>query len=450
MFNLRLSGPPHRYNPYSLLPAREDGRPVNATDPADRQKPRLVFRSRWRFQKPFVLPEGLRLLKIDPVLGPIGLALGGIKFELHGLLWYKLYTFSIPNPQSRADATDTGPWLELLVAMLMCRGMGKQEINEAVLCAFKAAWPKAEVDYSSPRKAVAEFAESGCADKNYLDELGKAACDKGAFVSRIWEALLYQRFKSDGWVVSGGGEGPDFRLEKGSLKILVQAVAPQPGDPCRSGMSLAWQNRKSGERFTNVYDEMLTRLTGALKQKKNDHLKHIEKSCADAGVPFVIAVNDIRLRSGHGHYPITGLPLILHAVLPVGTPAMIENVETGEVIDGPRLQWRLEIPRRNGLSVPTDVFCSKDYDCVSAVIYCWSVDSPKWSIRSICDPNLRHPPCVVAHNPRAKNPLPLGWLPGAIEYVIELERGKGCVGATDVEAFTIKRLTPPSTPPRTS
>lgn len=254
-----------------------------------------------------------------------------------------------------------------------------------------------------------------CADKNYLTELDKGDTDKGQFVSRLWEAMLYSRFNEADWSVSGGGNGPDFRIDMDASKgnVLVEAVAAQLGDADKNGMTREWQDRKRGEIFNNIYNDMIPRLTSVLKTKKDNHLKHIESHPEDKDTPFVIAVHDGMLGSAHGHHPCTNLLLIVHAVLPVGTPAVIENAETGEEIVGPHLQSRNAIPKRNGGTAPTGCFLDDDYKCVSAVIYCWGLYEVNDKDGA---EDLRQPPYVVVHNPEAKNPLPQPWLPGATEY----------------------------------
>lgn len=307
-----------------------------------------------------------------------------------------------------------------------------------VKAAFQKAWPKAVPAHRAHmEQMVAEFATSGCADENYLTELAKGDTDKGQFVSRVWEAMLYSRFMAAGWSISGGGAGPDFRLEKDGQKILVEAVAAQPGDPEKGGLPTEWQERRERGGYLGKfqYDNMIPRMTSVLKTKKDNHLKHIKNSFADKDTPFVIAIHDGLLGSAHGHHPCTDLPLIVHAVLPAGTPAVIEDVDTGEEIVGRHLQRRPGIAKRNGGTAPTDCFLDDNYAAVSAAIYCWGI--PEES-----DGTFRQPSYVVVLNPKAKNPLPQPWLPGVIEYRATEEASSG--------GLKIERLLPPSVRPRTS
>jgi len=77
---------------------------------------------------------------------------------------------------------------------------------------------------------VEAFANSGAADSNYLDALN--ANDEGQFWSRIWEAMLHARFEKLGWKVSGGGAGPDFKVETKAGTVLVEATAPAGWHSC--------------------------------------------------------------------------------------------------------------------------------------------------------------------------------------------------------------------------
>lgn len=299
---------------------------------------------------------------------------------------------------------------------------------KAVKAAFASAWPNATEPTGDLEQLAVQFARSGCADTNYLTELGKGGADRAQFISRVWEAVLYARFVEDGWNVSGRGAGPDFTLKKDQLTVLVEAVAAQPGDPEKSGMPAEWQDRSS-KFFVNIYDEMIPRLTSALKTKTDNYQKYLQQNPDHRTMPFVIAINDVRLRSAHGLFPPTGLPLIVHAVLPVGGYATVEDVATGQEIVPWCLTWREQVPKRNGQLVPTDSFLDPNYACVSAVIYCWTLEARENGI-------------IVVHNPKATKPLPQGLLPGAIEYVVTIESSN--------DAFVIDRVSPPAARLRTS
>lgn len=57
-----------------------------------------------------------------------------------------------------------------------------------VEAAFASAWPKATEPTGDLEQLAVQFARSGCADTNYLTELGKGGADRAQFISRVWEA----------------------------------------------------------------------------------------------------------------------------------------------------------------------------------------------------------------------------------------------------------------------
>jgi len=74
-FNLILARATNRNDPDALAAPRENRRPDSASDPADRQEPRLRAHPSRREQAVRIVPQLLRLAKIDSV--PPGLAVGG-------------------------------------------------------------------------------------------------------------------------------------------------------------------------------------------------------------------------------------------------------------------------------------------------------------------------------------------------------------------------------------
>lgn len=279
-------------------------------------------------------------------------------------------------------------------------------------------WPSGEAEIIAYLKPmVTDFARSCCADTHFLDEFGCG--ELGKFAARIWESMLYSRFKALGWNVTGADAGPDFQLETPQGSVLVEAVTAGPGNPDGSGLPKQWQERAVGVATEVPIDRMLLRWTNALSEKLRKHLKDVECAQASPSVPFVIAINSCLL--GADEHGISGLPLAVMAVLPFGNPAATVDVKTGEVVGGWGLEWRNAIVNANDAQVPTDSFLNPDYDCVSAIVGCSGFYVSDADREKFCG----QPPYFVVHNPKAKNPLPQPWLPGAIEYSAnEVSSGK--------------------------
>lgn len=286
------------------------------------------------------------------------------------------------------------------------------DLCKQVDAALKCIWPDGDASILGYCKSmIVPFAQSGCQDKHYLQELGSG--DKAKVAARIWEAMLYHRFHALQWTISSKEQGPDFLLND---KVYVEAVTASPGDPDKGGLPEKWVENDVGQAYVVPEDAMLTRLTQAIKTKKDKHLRDINCQMACSTKPFVLAVNSCQL--GPDTHGIGGVPLVAMAVLPFGDLTMQENVKTGEVIKDWHLEWRANILKK-GVPIPTDNFLSEEYSCVSAVIGCSGFTNTSMT-ESQHTKYHDQPPYFVIHNPMAKHPLPKPWLPGAIEYDVIL------------------------------
>lgn len=268
---------------------------------------------------------------------------------------------------------------------------------------------------------IAAFVASGAADKNYLAELG--AGDEAYFWSRVWEAMLYWRFHTQGWSVSGQGAGPDFRIKTPNGDVLVEATVPSP-----DGLPPEWLQFQPGVVKSMPHEAMLLRWTSKVADKRKKHVEDIAKARVDAATPFVIAINSVRL----GYWPeengISQWPFAAEATFPIGPWAVPIDPKTREM--GTAYQsLRFSIAKRPGVEIPTGAFLDPEYSCVSALIGCAAC----YAEEGIAAKFGGQPPYFLVHNPLATNPLPIGWLPNAIEYAATRN------GPDD---FILSRLTP--------
>jgi hypothetical protein len=77
MVHLLSPGSPHGYQPDRLAPPYENGRPVSAVDPANRQKSRFILGPRGRFDQHGIKPQRLRLYEVDACLALLAALLMG-------------------------------------------------------------------------------------------------------------------------------------------------------------------------------------------------------------------------------------------------------------------------------------------------------------------------------------------------------------------------------------
>jgi hypothetical protein len=276
------------------------------------------------------------------------------------------------------------------------------DFNVVVKNIFLKHWPNGDADireYLSP--LIAKFIQSDCADSHYLTQLDNI--DPNQRMARIWEALLYNRFVDQGWSVTSADAGPDFLINNA---IYVEAVVATRGNPEQNGLP----ETPMGRAYTRDFEGQLTRWTAAIKTKIDKHRQDIESGHACANKPFVIAVNANLVDPDP--CGINGVPIVATAVLPFSHGLeKIVSAQTGEDISGPQIPFQNKISNRKGAPIATDSFLNDDYAIVSAVIGCSCFHGVGVSAEF-----LSQPPYFAIHNPKAKNPLPLPWLPGAIEY----------------------------------
>jgi hypothetical protein len=256
------------------------------------------------------------------------------------------------------------------------------------------------------------FIQSGLADADFMTQF--ASGDVHQMLSRCWEALLHERFQRQNWGLSSAASGPDFVVDSGMQRAMVEAVALTPGAEAANAVLWDYVNVQAGAAFSVPYDEQLLRWTAAIRSKAERHNGHIASGHADPELPFVIAVNAAGICPDP--YMISGLPKALAAVFPAGETEMTVAIATGAQIAPTGIRWRPAIPNHNGTPIPLNAFLSAEYSHVSALIGC-SGFCPEPS----CGRPLESLPAdIVVHNPLAMRPLPRSWLPGAEEWVAHL------------------------------
>lgn len=238
------------------------------------------------------------------------------------------------------------------------------------------------------------------ADSNFRTEFTRD------FRSRFWEMYLACGLLNMGFSLVPrkllGKEGPDICIEsQGKPRTWVEAVAPGAGE----GMNeLSYVDMP--DVFTIPADALTLRLSGAIWTKWNDYLSYLGNNLVSPSEPYIIAAYGGKFPYGLGD----DFPYIISALFPISPHETITfNWDNGELLDR-QYQYRPNIAKPSG-PVSTDVFSSKEYSRISAVIYS---EVKYWTLR----PGLNHALTII-HNPLAANPLPRGWLPQALSYWVE-------------------------------
>lgn len=262
------------------------------------------------------------------------------------------------------------------------------------------------------------YAESGFTPPNTAGEVRTRVPEKLQAV--IWEAMLYWHFRNLGaqfrtpLVKKSGQSGPDLCVDCNGRRIWIEAVVATPrglpGDwlaPVLQGEFRPWEY---------PHEEMLLRYTSALADKKKQLDKRCAKGIVGADDAYVIAVNGCMLSrvpecDSHGN---SGWPFIVEAVFPIGPVTVPVDPKTNRFGQASN-SLRFTITKPNKSSVPLDSFLNDDWNGVSAALWCGQRDHLSGRL------NL-----VVVHNPKARAPIPRGFLGSdpQYEYVAE-EDGEG-------------------------
>lgn len=146
-------------------------------------------------------------------------------------------------------------------------------------------------------------------------------------------------------------------------------------------------------------DEIILRYRTALEEKLCKYVEYVQKGIVPSTAPYVIAIN------GAAVHPIFGegaaILTIAKAVLGLGELQLIYPQDR----DGEPIQCimrRVEIQKKSGGKVRTDVFHNESYSGISGVLFSrCDIMTP---LRSLGQD------FVFVHNHHSTNPLPHGWL----------------------------------------
>lgn len=235
------------------------------------------------------------------------------------------------------------------------------------------------------------------ADSLFLNEA------KSNFTERFWEMYLGCTLLDCGLQIgTPGDEGPDLFAKIRRRTFWFEATAP-------SGGAGADQVPGPTERMLRPVPEeqIILRLTAAIDAKR----VHFERS-RDAEIVAdrdgaIICINGRKIPSSiTDHRPHR----IVKAVFPIGNLTYTLDRRTQKIIDS-AFEFRPHIAKASGTEILTTGFLDDDLAMISAVIYS-RVDCANHPKRLGDD-------FVCVHNPKASNPLPIGFLSRGIEYWAE-------------------------------
>lgn len=259
------------------------------------------------------------------------------------------------------------------------------------------------------------FVSSGLADPKFINELTSGLPQK--FWSCVSEVLIANRLQGKNFGARmTRGKGPDFLVMAGEQRVWVEVVCPES-----IGVPTDWLNPElDGGVGDFPHEAILLRWTSAIKSKAEiligstdgKQSGYLNTGVVAADDAYVIAVNGCRLRGGafSALIGISQFPFAAEAVFPIGPYQLRIDRDTLKVVDQGH-QHRPYVVNKNGAKVPAYTFLDPLFSPVSAI---WAVDLNGHSAIG------NKEPMIVVHNPNAKNPVPLGFLPADDEYITSI------------------------------
>jgi len=243
--------------------------------------------------------------------------------------------------------------------------------------------------------------------QGYNDEIFLSKARNNDFLGRFWEMYLTCSLLELGINVEkrekSRQEGPDIKITEAKTTYWIEAITPSIGES---------PDIKKAFKFTEgvVHDvpdnETTHRLLKAIIEKTKDRKKYIKNGILSEYDQYIIAINSLKL----GHVPDFEPPRLVRAVLGIGMPTVQFNLN-GKIIDHGFA--RQECVK----NLPKTFFQNREfYDGISALLY--SDITPYMCTPPYFDNSKKFlaDNCYLLHNPRAKNPLPNGFIKLAKEY----------------------------------
>jgi hypothetical protein len=191
--------------------------------------------------------------------------------------------------------------------------------------------------------------------------------------------------------------GPDLLCQM--PYTWIEVVAAKPG----SGRDAVPESLQ-GVAHSVPDDQILLRITQAIREKKAKRDTYLSKGWVRNSDPFVIAVNSGIVPNGKSELP---LPRIIRAVFPFRHFAVSMDVTSGRISDQ-YYEHRSVITKVAGSPVSTALFEDDSYSGISGCLYSVTdaFNPPRFWARSL----------VLVHSPLATAPLPRGCFCGVLEY----------------------------------
>jgi hypothetical protein len=188
--------------------------------------------------------------------------------------------------------------------------------------------------------------------------------DDDKFYSLTWELMLGAKFLENGYRLkpSINDKRPDLCLMLEGRRIWIECCLPTGGDPSKPNS--VTEIPCDGEAHEVYPDKSVLRCTQVLSEKKQQHLKWIEKGVCDENEPFLIAINGRNLKLQIYN---SSLPQILRALYGTGDMYVVFDSKDAEYRES-GYHFNPRIDKSETASIPTTFFLEKENSHISGVL----------------------------------------------------------------------------------
>ena len=254
--------------------------------------------------------------------------------------------------------------------------------------------------------------EPYCGDANFLAEARRQ------FQQFTWQMYVGACLLEAGHTLEeAAAEGPDHKTLMNGRRVWVECIAPKAGEGenLAERTILSWTQTELGGHGTfnpPPDDKIQARLTGALRNKVEQHRKWVKGGVVSSSDPFIVAI-------GAGIIPdtdlVSGPPHIVQAVFGIGGPALTYELgsnKEAELVPTYQADIQRVVKTASG-ERPSPIslrgFLDETlYPEASAVIFC---SQGVWN-----PPRKIGRDLVTVYNAVGKQPLPPGTIPIGQEY----------------------------------
>jgi hypothetical protein len=260
------------------------------------------------------------------------------------------------------------------------------------------------------------YYSAGLNDPHFTSEFPSRLCH------RWWELEVAWFLSQKGFELKSSSYGPDLLCIKGDIKIYVEDVICEPGDPNSPDFPaelMPGPHNDGKVKVTHVdlpeRERLeLLRLRNSIESKVHQYHQRLEKGHIDPQIPYILALSPVMIPDMISDGD--GIPAVVKAVYPVGQIYLTIDRTSQKVIDKGRT-YRPTIQKSSKSDILTNIFLplasQTIYAGISGILY--SSCSFKRSDYLIA----MYQSFIFLHNYISNKPLELGCFGKNMDFWIE-------------------------------